>query len=136
MVARNGPGPSEGVAGRVGLAEAIQALRAELTQAISQAPGRGVRFGLGPIELTVEAAVTTNVGGKAGIRWWLIDAGGEVSREAVTTQTLKLTLDPVLVQENPEDHKLEVADILVTDTDTPDTSTDSAEPYSPLAEPE
>jgi hypothetical protein len=86
-----------GLPGGVGLAEAIEALRTELTQAMASAPLEGVRFRPGPVELTVEAALTKNFGGKAGIKWWLIEAGGEASRGSVVTQTLKITLQPVLL---------------------------------------
>lgn len=127
---------SESLPGAVGLARAIQALRDELTEAISQAPPRGVRFGLGSIEVTVEAAVTKNFGGNIGIKWWLLDAGGEVSREKVVTQTLKLTLDPVLVQENPGTHQVEVVDVLVSDLDESSPFDGGAEPSTPPTEPE
>ena len=127
---------SEGLPGGVELAEAIRALRDELTKAISKAPPRGVRFGLGPIELAVEAAVTKNFGGNLGIKWWLLEAGGEASLEKVVTQTLKLTLDPVLVRENPETHQVEVVDALVSDTDKSVSTSESGKPSTPLAEPE
>lgn len=91
-----------GLPGGVGLAEAIEALRAELVQAMASAPVEGVRFRPGPVELTVEAALTKNVGGKAGIKWWLIEAGGEASRESVVTQTLTITLQPVLLNARGE----------------------------------
>lgn len=86
-----------GLPGGVRLAEAIEALRAELTEAMENAPDHRVRFRPGPVELTVEAALTKNFGGKAGIKWWLIEAGGEASRGSVVTQTLKITLQPVLL---------------------------------------
>lgn len=105
--------------GKVKLAKAIDALREELTQAIAEAPGRGVRFGLGPIELTVEAAITLTGGANAKINWWLIEAGTDISRESVTTQTLKLTLEPILVRDSPETGKAEVVDFLISDVDKP-----------------
>lgn len=99
-----------GLPGGVGLAEAIQALRAELTQAMENAPDQGVRFRPGPVELTVEAALTKNFGGKAGIKWWLIEAGGEASRESAVTQTLKITLQPILLNARGEAVDLIIAD--------------------------
>ncbi|MCM3487546.1 hypothetical protein M3684_17970 [Kocuria rosea] len=136
MGSKDGTGASEGLPGAVELAGAIQALRDELTEAISQAPPRGVRFGVGPIELTVEAAVTKNLGGNLGIKWWLLDAGGNASRETMVTQTLTLTLEPVLVRENPDTHQIEVVDVLVSDTDKPVQSSGSETPSTPPAEPE
>jgi hypothetical protein len=40
-------------------------------------------------------AVTWTGKGTTGISWWLLELGGEVSREKAVTQTIKLTLDPV-----------------------------------------
>lgn len=107
-----------GFQGGVGLAEAIEALRAELTEAMSAGSEEGLRFRPGPVEVTVEAALTKGFGGKAGIKWWLLEAGGEASRESVVTQTLKLTLQPVLV--NPHG---DIVDILIegADDSRPDT---------------
>jgi hypothetical protein len=101
-----------GLPGGVGLAEAIKALRAELTEAMLSAPGQGMRFRPGPVELTVEAALTKGVGGRTGIKWWLFEAGGEASRQSVVTQTLSLTLEPVLVNDRGE-----VVDALISGED-------------------
>lgn len=90
------------------LSEALAGLRNELMQAFwaSQFPysvgGAPVwlRFRPAPVELTLQVQATT--GGKAngGVKWWLVTAGGEVSRQAASTQTLKLTLEPVLFDHN------------------------------------
>ena len=68
-------------AGAVPLAAAIAALRAELTQAWTDAQNQQLRFRLKPVELTVEAAVTWTGKGATGINWWVLELGGEVSRE-------------------------------------------------------
>jgi hypothetical protein len=81
------------LAGGVPLAEAIAALRTELMQAWTDAQNKSLRFRMAPVELTVEAAVTWTGTGTTGIKWWLFEAGGEVSREKAVTQTIKLTLD-------------------------------------------
>lgn len=101
-----------GLPGGVRLAEAIEALRGELVQAMASAPVKGVRFRPGPVELTVEAALTKNVGGKAGIKWWLIEAGGEASRESVVTQKLTISLEPVLINDHGE-----AVDLIISDED-------------------
>jgi hypothetical protein len=105
----------EAVAGRVGLSEAIQSLRSELVDAMSHAPNVGLRFQPGPVELTLEVAVTTSGGGEAGIKWWLIEAGVSASRSSVTTQTLKLSLQPVFLDGNGE-----MLDVLVSGIEEPD----------------
>ncbi|MEU4499221.1 trypco2 family protein [Streptomyces sp. NPDC023998] len=75
----------------VGLAAAIEALRAELTTAVDRGWEEPMRFRLAPVELTVQAAVTTGANGKIG--WSVLGLGGH--REAATTHTLKLSLAPV-----------------------------------------
>lgn len=74
----------------VGLAESIEALRADLSRAVAEGAGKSMRFELEPIELTLEVAVTKDVNGKIG--WKVLEVGG--SREAVVTQTLTLKLRP------------------------------------------
>ena len=86
--------------GVVGLADAIGALRDELMQAWTSGQHERLRFKPRPVELTVQVAVTSAGTGRAGIRWWLVELGGDVSRESVMTQTLKLLLDPVMYDEH------------------------------------
>lgn len=108
---------SDQPAGAIGLADAIEALRAELTQAMNAAPEIGVRFKPSSIELTVEVALTKKGEGSAGIKWWLIEMGGKASRESIKTQTLKLTLQPVRFRKNSSTGEIELGDLLVSDTE-------------------
>jgi hypothetical protein len=98
--------------GTVGLADAIEALRAELIRAWWGSKGEPLRFKPAPVELTVQVAVTSSGKGGAGIRWWLLELGGSVSRESAVTQTLKLKLDPVGFDE----HGRQV-EVMIDDTD-------------------
>jgi hypothetical protein len=88
--------------GLVGLADAIGSLRSELVAAWSTGTGERVRFRAAPVELTLQVGATKKGAGKAGVDWWVVSVGGERSRETVATQTLKLTLEPVLVDEHGE----------------------------------
>jgi hypothetical protein len=74
----------------VGLADAIEALRVELTAAAASGNGQAMRFELEPIELTAQVAVTVEASGKIG--WKILGLGG--SRQSVATQTLTLRLTP------------------------------------------
>ena len=78
-----------------GLADAIDALRAELGDAMVRGEGAGVRFRVKPVELTVQAVVTKGGDGKIG--WGVLAIGGKL--ESATTQTLKLELEPVVKTE-------------------------------------
>src|SRR5690606_18925051 len=83
--------------GAVALAEAIEALRDELTRAWLGGRDSVLRFRPSPVELTLQVGVTAAGSAKAGVKWWLIDLGGELSRQSVTTQIVKVTLEPVML---------------------------------------
>jgi hypothetical protein len=78
-----------------GLADAIDALRAELNDAMARGEGAGVRFRVKPVELTVQAVVTKGVDGRIG--WSVLGIGGKL--ESASTQILKLELEPVVKTE-------------------------------------
>lgn len=94
--------------GGVPLSVAIGALRNELMQAVwtGQFPyelngeRRWLRFKPAAVELTLQLAVTWTGTAKAGVKWWLVEAGGELAREKAATQTVRLTLEPALFDEN------------------------------------
>jgi Trypsin-co-occurring domain 2 len=92
----SGDVPQDVPKGVVPLSAAIGALRDELTRAWWDGRDRSVRFKPSPVELTLQVAVTSAGSGHAGVRWWLIELGGEVSRESVVTQTVKMSLEPVM----------------------------------------
>jgi hypothetical protein len=106
--------PQDAPKGAVPLAAAVEALRDELTRAWWAGRDKRVRFKPSPVELTLQVAVTWAGSGKAGVRWWLIELGGEVSRESVVTQTVKVTLEPVLVNDRGEP-----VEILIEAADAP-----------------
>jgi hypothetical protein len=76
----------------IGLASAVEALRRELAEALEAGRGQDIQFGLEPIELTVQAAVSREANGKIG--WKILGLGG--SYESARTQTLTLRLTPML----------------------------------------
>jgi Trypsin-co-occurring domain 2 len=75
----------------VGLAEAVESLRAELMKAVQAGKDQSTQFSVEPIELTAHVAVTRAADGKIG--WNLLGIGG--SWESASTQTLTLKLVPV-----------------------------------------
>jgi Trypsin-co-occurring domain 2 len=82
---------SESGSALAGLADAIEALRTELSQAVAIGAGKPIQFELEPVELTVQAVVTNTKEG--GLSWKILKAG--VSHEREDTHTVKLTLRPV-----------------------------------------
>jgi Trypsin-co-occurring domain 2 len=92
---------------RIGLAEFLTDLRAELSEAQSRAAGDSLKLGVEEISLTLEVAYTltkageTSTGGKA--KFWVFaeaEAGvkGSLSSERARTQQLTLTLKPRVEQ--------------------------------------
>ncbi|WP_067541475.1 trypco2 family protein [Nocardia crassostreae] len=74
----------------------IQDLREELSQAIATGAGHDLRFELGPIELEASVAVTREAGAGAKVRFWVVDADAQGKLADARTQTVRLTLSPVL----------------------------------------
>jgi NTP-dependent ternary system trypsin peptidase co-occuring protein len=75
---------------RLGLTEAISRLRAELSEAIVAGGQEDLRFEVGEIELELEVAVERTVNG--GIKFWVIEVGGE--RTVGDTHTVRIPLTP------------------------------------------
>jgi len=86
-----------------------------------------VRFKPSPVELTLQVAVTSARAGSAGVHWWLIELGGELSRQSVVTQTVKLTLEPMLFDETGK-----LVDLLVDAADESGTSAEDGPGEVPL----
>jgi hypothetical protein len=78
----------------LGLAEVVEALRAELMAAIDAGKGQPLQFKLDPVEVTVQTVVTREANGKIG--WKVLEVGGKGS--SADTQTLSLRLTPVWKQ--------------------------------------
>ena len=84
---------------RIGLAEAVRSVRAELVVAMREGQDAELRFRTGPVELefTVEAGRETSAGG--GVRWWVVSAEGKVTSESRTTHRITVSLTPVVPTE-------------------------------------
>lgn len=92
---------------RIGLADFLTDLRAELSEAQSRAADDSLKLGVEEISLTLEVACTLTKGGEASAgvkaKFWVFasaDAGvkGTLSSERASTQQLTLTLKPRLEQ--------------------------------------
>jgi hypothetical protein len=83
----------------LGLSTALDGLREELETAWKESSGKAVRFAVNNVTLTLEAVARREAAGGGKIRWWLVEAGGGVEVGKETTQTLVLSLTPVLYDE-------------------------------------
>ena len=79
---------------RIGLAEAIDALRAELGEAMSRGAGERIQFPLGRVQLEFHAGVTRDVEAKGGLRFWVIELGAGENHATESIQRVTVTLEP------------------------------------------
>ena len=76
------------------LADFIGALRAELrTAALAKDPQ--LQFNVGPVNVEFTLMTRHEGGGKAGIRFWVVEAGASASVAGESTQKVTLALTPV-----------------------------------------
>jgi hypothetical protein len=77
---------------RLGLAETVEALRAELAAAAKAGAGTGFQFPVAGLQLEFHVAVTKTGEGKAGVRFWVVELGGGGSYAREEIQTVRVTL--------------------------------------------
>ena len=92
---------------RIGLADFLSDLRAELSEAQSRAVGDPLKLGVEEISLTLEVAFTLTKAGEASVgakaKFWIFaeakaEVKGSLSSERARTQQLTLTLKPRVEQ--------------------------------------
>jgi Trypsin-co-occurring domain 2 len=81
------------------MAEALEALRDELELAWTASQGRKVRFRASEVTVSLETVARLDKDGSGKIRWWVMEAGGGVKSGNERTQTVTLTLTPLLYDE-------------------------------------
>lgn len=93
----------------MGLSAALEGLREELESTWEKSAGKAIRFRVGEATLTLEMVARRDTQGGGKIRWWLIEAGGDVKAGRETTQTLVLKLTPGLYDAQGNPRPLDVA---------------------------
>src|SRR5690349_9992229 len=78
----------------VGLADAVEALRAELTVARVDGANQPLLFEVGPVEVEFTAVIKKVGGGKAGFTIGVVTLGAEASVAQEQTHRIKVTLTP------------------------------------------
>ncbi|MEV7343599.1 trypco2 family protein [Streptomyces sp. NPDC093544] len=81
-------------AGDIPLADWLTGLRAELRAAQEAAEDESLKFELGPIDLEFDVCTTREADGRAGLRFWVTEAGTGVRRSSARTQRVRMTLLP------------------------------------------
>jgi hypothetical protein len=82
----------------IGLAEFIEALRAEIAQAANEGADKAIRFKAGSIDLELQLKVEKKGGANGKIEFRVfgtgVSLGGDASATRATTHTLKMRLEP------------------------------------------
>lgn len=79
----------------VPLKDVLRTVRLELEDAMKEAEGRSLQFQVENVELELKVEVTSKVGGKGGIQFWVVSAEAQGERAYTTAHTFKFTLKPV-----------------------------------------
>ncbi len=77
---------------KIGLAETIDALHAELAAAVKRGQGQEIQFPIGSVELEFQVGVTWDAEAKGGVKFWVLELGasGGYANESVQKVTLNL----------------------------------------------
>jgi hypothetical protein len=86
---------------RIGLKEAIGALRSELSEAILAAAGEDLQFQVPDVSMEFQVEIEKSAGASGGIRFWVVELGGEASRTSTNTHSLNFSLKPVTADGKP-----------------------------------
>jgi hypothetical protein len=76
----------------IGLADALDALHAELSAALERAGGQEIRFPVSGIEIELQVGVTRAAEAHGGVRFWVLDVGAQRGVNSQTLQTVRLNL--------------------------------------------
>jgi hypothetical protein len=84
----------QGVTSGMALAEAIEAVRAELEEAKRNAAGKDLAFEFGDVELEFTVTMTHEAKLNGGVKVWVLDLGASEGTSSGTTHKLKFVLKP------------------------------------------
>ena len=91
---------SEGVR-RIGLEEAIAALRQELIASVISSQREALRFEVGEITMEFHVEVERSNEVKAGIKFWVVELGGGGGQKDKSTHKVTIPLKPVKYDGKP-----------------------------------
>ena len=86
---------------RIGLKNAIGALREELSEAILAATNEDLKFQVGEITLEFQVEVELAAEGSGKVNFWVVEIGGSGSRTSSTTHKVSVPLKPTTVDGQP-----------------------------------
>lgn len=85
----------------IALADAITALRAELTRSIASSTDEELRFEVGQITVEFQMEVERSTSASAGVKFWVLQAGGIAAGRQREIHKLVVPLTPRLSRGGP-----------------------------------
>ena len=79
----------------IGLAEAVQQIRAELQRAAAGGAGQPIAFIPSSVELSLEVVFERKGGADAGVRVWVVTAAAKGEIRSARTQKVTVKLEPI-----------------------------------------
>jgi hypothetical protein len=86
---------------RIGLQEAIAALRAELIESVVASQGERLRFEVGEIIMEFQIEVERSAEAKGGIQFWVVELGGVGAVKDKDVHKVVIPLKPVRANGKP-----------------------------------
>jgi hypothetical protein len=80
---------------RIALADAIDAIRAEMLDAEDRGAGSRLRFAVEHVELEFTVTVSYDAQADVRVRFWVLEAGGGAGASRAGGQIVRVTLRPV-----------------------------------------
>jgi hypothetical protein len=74
------------------LVETIEALRAQLSEAVSSGADQEIQFPVDGVELEFHVGVTRSVEGNGGVRFWVVELGASASYEVESIHKVSVHL--------------------------------------------
>ena len=87
--------------GRIGLEEAIAALRQELIASVVASQGERLRFEVGEITMEFQVEVERSVESKGGVKFWVVELSGGGGQKDKSTHKVTIPLKPVKYDGKP-----------------------------------
>ena len=85
----------------IGLKDAIEVLRQELSESILAFQDENLRFEVGQITVELQVTVERKGEGNAGIKFWVLELGAKGSRGTTETHKITIPLKPIHADGSP-----------------------------------
>jgi hypothetical protein len=86
---------------RIGLQEAISALRAELIESVVASQGERLRFEIGQITMEFQIEVERSMEAKGGLKFYVVELGAGGTEKAKNVHKVVIPLKPVRADGKP-----------------------------------